>query len=234
MKNILPLISIFICLFMPTSSDSETIDQYWSTVTEKQLLTDIKNGELLNYKTNPYISDAIVFAAKSTHNPNILNILVNAGENINTTKTGWNPLITASAFNHNPNIISALIKLGADVDYKTPEGITALYTACSEKNINAVTILLNYTKKLNFAEQIACSEMLFGGPNNTYIIEIAYNDELFIINGEKFSAQTYCFASDGFDRGDFVVFLDGDPFGACATATIANPLTGETCDLWCE
>lgn len=67
-----------------------------------------------------------------------------------------------------------------------------------------------------------------------YEIEVAHNDELFIINGEKFSAQTYCFASDGFDRGDFVVFLDGDPFGACDTATIANPLTGETCDLWCE
>ncbi len=234
MKNILLLVFIFSCLFMPILSHSETIDQYWGTITEKQLIIDIKNGELLNYKTNPYISDAIVFAAKNTQNPNILNILVNAGENINTTKKGLTPLITASAFNHNPNIINTLIKLGANVNYKTPEGITALYTACSEKNINAVTILLNYTKKLNFAEQSACSEMFFGGINNTYVIEIAHNDEFFIINGEKFSAQTYCFASDGFDQGDYVVFLDGSPLGACATATIANPLTGETCELWCE
>ena len=67
-----------------------------------------------------------------------------------------------------------------------------------------------------------------------YEIEVAHNDEFFIINGEKFSAQTYCFASDGFDQGDYVVFLDGSPLGACATATIANPMTGETCDLWCE
>ena len=67
-----------------------------------------------------------------------------------------------------------------------------------------------------------------------YEIQIAYNDEFFIINDEKFSAQTYCFASDGFDQGDYVVFLDGSPFGACATATIANPKTGNTCELWCE
>jgi len=234
MKNVLLLVSIFICIFMPTLSHSETIDQYWSTITEKQLLIDIKNGELLNYKTNPYISDAIVFAAKNTHNPNILNMLVSAGENINSNKTGWNPLITASAFNHDPNIINTLIKLGADVNYKTPEGTTALYTACLEKNINAVTILLNYTKKLNFAEQSACSEMLFGGINNTYVIEVAYNDELFIINGEKFSAQTYCYSWDGFDVGDNVVFLEGSPFGACATAIIANLETGNTCELWCE
>lgn len=67
-----------------------------------------------------------------------------------------------------------------------------------------------------------------------YEIQIAHNDEFFIINDEKFSAQTYCFASDGFDVGDYVVFLDGSPFGACATATIANPETGNTCELWCE
>ena len=67
-----------------------------------------------------------------------------------------------------------------------------------------------------------------------YEIQVAHNDEFFIINDEKFSAQTYCFASDGFDVGDYVVFLDGSPFGACATATIANPETGNTCELWCE
>lgn len=67
-----------------------------------------------------------------------------------------------------------------------------------------------------------------------YEIQVAHNDEFFIINDEKFSAQTYCYSWNGFDQGDMVVFLDGSPFGACATATIANPLTGKTCDLWCE
>lgn len=67
-----------------------------------------------------------------------------------------------------------------------------------------------------------------------YEIQVAHNDEFFIINDEKFSAQTYCFASDGFDQGDYVVFLDGSPLGACATATIANPATGGICELWCE
>ena len=67
-----------------------------------------------------------------------------------------------------------------------------------------------------------------------YEIQVAYNDEFFIINDEKFSAKTYCYSWDGFDVGDYVVFLEGSPLGACATATIANPLTGETCELWCE
>lgn len=67
-----------------------------------------------------------------------------------------------------------------------------------------------------------------------YMIQVAHNDEFFIINDTKFSAQTYCMSYDGFDVGDWVVFLDGSPFGACATATIANPYTGETCELWCE
>ena len=67
-----------------------------------------------------------------------------------------------------------------------------------------------------------------------YRIQVARDDSFFIINGEKFSAQTYCFASDGFDIDDWVVFTDGSPLGACASATISNMNTGNTCDLWCE
>jgi len=32
-----------------------------------------------------------------------------------------------------------------------------------------------------------------------YEIEVAHNDELFIVNGEKFEAKTYCL---GWDKGD--------------------------------
>ncbi|MBR3510716.1 MAG: hypothetical protein IKN73_01490 [Alphaproteobacteria bacterium] len=67
-----------------------------------------------------------------------------------------------------------------------------------------------------------------------YEIQVAHNDEFFIINDEKFSAKTFCYSWDGFDQGDYVVFLDGSPLGVCATAVIANPSTGKTCELWCE
>lgn len=65
----------------------------------------------------------------------------------------------------------------------------------------------------------------------SYEIEVAYDDELFIINGQKFEAQTYCL---GWEEGDEVIFLDGDPYGACASATLLNLRTREICEVWCE
>lgn len=65
----------------------------------------------------------------------------------------------------------------------------------------------------------------------TYYIEVSHNDEFFIINGEKYSAKTYCF---NMNEGDEVIFIEGNPFGACATAKILNLRTRETCELWCE
>jgi hypothetical protein len=67
-----------------------------------------------------------------------------------------------------------------------------------------------------------------------YTIQVAHNDDFFIINDEKFSAQTYCYSWDGFDEGNRVVFIEGSPYGACVNATIVSIDTGEKCELWCE
>ena len=67
--------------------------------------------------------------------------------------------------------------------------------------------------------------------SDSYLIEVSHNDELFIINGEKFEAQTYCF---NMDEGDEVIFIDGSAFGACASAKILNLRTREICEVWCE
>jgi len=64
-----------------------------------------------------------------------------------------------------------------------------------------------------------------------YFVEDSYNDEIFIINGEKFEAQTYCF---NINEGDSVVFLEGSPLGPCTTAVIKDLDTGSLCKLWCE
>jgi len=66
---------------------------------------------------------------------------------------------------------------------------------------------------------------------DSYVIEIAHNDDLFIINGERFEAQTYCL---GWEKGDRVLFLEGSPFGACASAELYNLRTREKCSVWCE
>ena len=64
-----------------------------------------------------------------------------------------------------------------------------------------------------------------------YEIEVSHKDELFVINGEKFEAKTYCF---NMNKGDKVIFLEGSPFGACAAAKILNLRTKEICEVWCE
>ncbi|MDN3716974.1 hypothetical protein [Vibrio breoganii] len=64
-----------------------------------------------------------------------------------------------------------------------------------------------------------------------YEIEVAHNDELFIINGEKFEAKIYCL---GWNEGDRVKFLDGSPNGVCTSAELLNLERNETCDVWCE
>lgn len=64
-----------------------------------------------------------------------------------------------------------------------------------------------------------------------YRIEVSHNDELFIINGEKFEATTYCF---GMEEGDPVVFLEGSPYGVCVSAKLLNMRTRQMCDVWCE
>ena len=64
-----------------------------------------------------------------------------------------------------------------------------------------------------------------------YYIELYHNDELFVINGERYEAQTYCF---DIEEDDPVVFLEGSAIGACASAEILNLRTRTTCKVWCE
>ena len=74
-------------------------------------------------------------------------------------------------------------------------------------------------------------EMFSGGTTpSTYLIEVAANDEIFIINGRKYEARTFCL---GWDAGDSISFLKGSEFGACVSAELFNADRDETCDVWC-
>ncbi|MDW9547747.1 hypothetical protein [Sinorhizobium meliloti] len=70
-----------------------------------------------------------------------------------------------------------------------------------------------------------------GNTATTYEIQAAVNDELFIINGEKFQAKTYCL---GWDEGEEVIFIDGRASGICVSAELFNVNREETCRVWCE
>lgn len=68
-------------------------------------------------------------------------------------------------------------------------------------------------------------------PPSTFPIEAAARDEIFIINGEKFKAQTYCL---GWSEGEQVAFVEGSEYGACASAVLFNINQAEVCEVWCE
>jgi hypothetical protein len=81
-----------------------------------------------------------------------------------------------------------------------------------------------------------CSAVLLGiacmvRADTEYEIEVSHDDELFIINGERFEARIYCF---DMKEGDKVTFLKGSPYGACASAELLNLRTNKICKVWCE
>ena len=71
----------------------------------------------------------------------------------------------------------------------------------------------------------------YRGNKQRYPIEVAHNDELFIINGEKYEAKTYCF---NMEEGDSVIFLEGSALGVCLSAELLNLRSGTECRVWCE
>ena len=66
---------------------------------------------------------------------------------------------------------------------------------------------------------------------NVYEIEAAVDYKKFIINNELFGAKTYCM---DWDEGQRVIFMEGSPHGACATAALYNLDKEEKCEVWCE
>ncbi len=64
-----------------------------------------------------------------------------------------------------------------------------------------------------------------------YQIDKEIDSEVFVINGEVYRAQTYCF---NLYEGDLVRFIEGSPYGACVSAKIYNRNRNSICDLWCE
>ena len=110
----------------------------------------------------------------------------------------------------------------------------SLYKACAEREARALASNLTPPRSHPPLAQPAPRAMpraRTGRRADVYLIETSHDDELFIINGEKFEAKTYCF---NMEEDDEVMFLDGNPYGACASATLLNLRTREKCEVWCE
>ncbi len=67
--------------------------------------------------------------------------------------------------------------------------------------------------------------------STSYPIEkVIEDDEVFIINGEKYSAQTDCF---NWEEDDDIIFIEGSE-GACSSAKLYNKNKNSVCNVWCE
>ncbi|MFQ1886989.1 hypothetical protein [Aeromonas veronii] len=107
----------------------------------------------------------------------------------------------------------------------------SLFISCAQRESAALHGIQSIPQKSASVPPQQPRTMNRGGKYNSYEIEVAHNDELFIINGEKFEAQTYCL---GWENGDEVIFIDGSPNGVCVSATLLNLRMQEKCDVWCE
>jgi len=112
----------------------------------------------------------------------------------------------------------------------------SLYKACAERETRALAAGATPSKsqvepRLAETSPRAAPRVRSARRADVYLIETSHNDELFIINREKFEAKTYCF---NMEEDDEVMFLEGSPFGVCVGATLLNLRTREKCEVWCE
>lgn len=106
---------------------------------------------------------------------------------------------------------------------------TSEVVVCGTRMINADDSESAQVTPLNSGA--VASEAIAKQSPQTYVVQAAANDETFVINGEVFKAKTYCF---NFEKGDRVLFVEGSPLGACASAKLLNLRTEKVCEVWCE
>lgn len=84
-------------------------------------------------------------------------------------------------------------------------------------------------KKLLFFVLLSFVSSNLSARNQQYFIDSNINDQKFLIDGNLYSAKTYCFSMY---EGDAVIFLENKDL--CISNTIINLKNGNKCDVWCE
>lgn len=94
---------------------------------------------------------ALHLAAGNTQEPEIINILINAGANIETKSSeGFTPLHIAAAHNTNPTITKAFLDAGANIEAKAELGLTPLHSAAAyNTNNEIIEVLLDAGAQIN-------------------------------------------------------------------------------------
>ena len=90
-------------------------------------------------------------AAGNTQEPEIINILMNAGANLEAKSSeGFTPLHIAAAHNTNPTITKAFLDAGANLEAKAELGLTPLHSAATyNTNHQIIETLLDAGAQIN-------------------------------------------------------------------------------------
>jgi hypothetical protein len=157
-------------------------------------------------------------------------------------------IILAMSLNSFAEVYSVYVKRESSNLYRDSSGVYIETNYCYEYTYGDEAILRysdnSYDNKIIFSSGAECpvksvfksttsprTSSSSRGNKSSYLIELAHNDELFIINGEKYEAKTYCL---GWYEGQSVIFLEGSALGACASAKLLNLDRDEICEVWCE
>ena len=128
------------------ASDDFINPEWWKTATISDVQRQIDHGANVNGK-HPSGGSVLGLAIINSHNPKIIQMLINAGADVNANVRGT-PLMGAVIKDSNIEIVKILIQNGADVNAKDDTtnlgGWTVLmYAAAFTNNPNVIKVLLN-------------------------------------------------------------------------------------------
>ncbi|GHV90967.1 hypothetical protein AGMMS50268_14700 [Spirochaetia bacterium] len=135
---------------------------------------------------NAYQQTALMFAAQSNINADIVNLLVSRNANINDADSNGDTVLMYAARNQSPQVIDLLIRRGVNINRTNVNREDALIVATRSKNRDGVTRLITASGAINWSQTDI---------NGNTAFMIACNDEnlelvrLFLTSSTGFDAN---------------------------------------------
>jgi hypothetical protein len=132
---------------LPSKGYTPKVDDFFGLVwtgTPESIQAAIDNGADVNAR-NKDGKTPLMFAAGYAPNPEVINILLAAGAEVNAKepKYGLTPLMFAVAANTNPEVATTLLNAGADLGARSQGGVTVLmWAAVYTENPEIISLLL--------------------------------------------------------------------------------------------
>src|SRR6056297_1993722 len=124
------------------SNDPDIAEKHWKDITKQEITEFIEDYDV--NKRNEYGLTPLMFASWFNKDPEVIDILLDAGARVNVRdQFGFSPLLRAAANTEDPEIINSLLKAGADIDAQNEDGLSALSLAIiNKRSLEVIDALL--------------------------------------------------------------------------------------------